>query len=78
MSGPSMPMAVSPRTVFCAGRDLKAGAYYRPISSGAGEVIDGERFLLATNVSDKRGNRQLVDTSSGEVTFATPGSIWSL
>lgn len=68
---------VSSRTSFTAGRDLKVGGYYRPISSGAGEVIDAEQFYLVTNVDDKKGNRQLVDTGNGEVTFASPGSIWS-
>lgn len=77
MSAPTLP-APTTRTVFTAGRDLKVGSYYRPISSGDGVVIDSETFLLVTNVDDKRGNRQLVNTSTGEVTFASPGSIWSL
>lgn len=77
MNGASPATVSSIRTAFTAGRDLKAGKYYRPISSGAGEVIDSDQFYLATNTADKKGNIQLVDTSTGEVSFATPGSIWS-
>ncbi|UUR56211.1 hypothetical protein pXoo2106_12 [Xanthomonas phage pXoo2106] len=65
------------RTQFTAGRDLKPGIGYRAISTGAGEVVDSDQYLLVTNVTDKKGNRQLVNTSTGEVSFATPGSIWS-
>jgi hypothetical protein len=74
---PGTPLSSTSRTQFTAGRDLKVGLSYRPISSGAGEVIDGDTYLLVTNVDDKKGNRQLVHTSTGEVSFATPGSIWS-
>lgn len=73
----AMPSVAPSRTQFTAGRDLKVGRHYRAISSGAGEVLDSETYLLVTNVDDKKGNRQLVNTSTGEVSFATPGSIWS-
>lgn len=78
MSGSSLSVPTSgTRTSFTAGRDLKVGVFYRPISSGQGEVIDSDQFYLVTNVDDKKGNRQLVDTSTGEVSFASPSSIWS-
>lgn len=77
-TSPAVPPTSAPsRSQFTAGRDLKVGFNYRAISSGAGEVIDGDTYLLVTNVTDKKGNRQLVNTSTGEVSFATPGSIWS-
>lgn len=64
-------------TAFVAGRDLKVGYNYRCIATGDGTVVDGDIYLLVTNVNDKKGNRQLVNISNGEVAFATPGSIWS-
>lgn len=65
------------RSSFVAGRDLSVGKYYRCIATGTGEVRDGEEYLLVTNINDKKGNRQLVNTGNGEVSFASPGSIWS-
>lgn len=80
MSAPTsgLPTTLPSRTAFTAGRDLEVGRYYRPIASGGGVVLDGEVFLLTTNVTDKKGNRQLVNTCNGEVSFATPSSIWSV
>lgn len=77
MNGPATTLTSSRRSQFTAGRDLKVSHNYRPISSGAGEVLDDDTYLLVTNVDDKKGNRQLVNTMTGEVSFATPGSIWS-
>ncbi|AHB12160.1 hypothetical protein Prado_12 [Xylella phage Prado] len=73
----SAPSTAPSRTAFVAGRDLKVGYNYRCIATGDGTVVDGDTYLLVTNVNDKKGNRQLVNTSNGEVAFATPGSIWS-
>lgn len=65
------------RPEYIAGRDLKVGGNYRCIANGKGEVVDREYYLLTTNVPDKKGNRQMVNTTTGEVTFATPSSIWT-
>lgn len=62
---------------FTAGRDLKVGGNYRCVANGKGEVVDCPSRLLTTNVEDKKGNRQMVNTTTGEVTFATPSSIWT-
>lgn len=77
MSGAPAISPSSQRTRFTAGRDLKPGAYVRPISSGAGEVIDSEDFLLVTDQKDRKGNVLLVNTSSGAGVYALPSSIWS-
>ena len=71
------PISSTIRTSFTAGRDLKPGELYRCIATGSGEVVDSDPCLLTTNVADKKGNRQMVNTANGEVLFATPGSIWS-
>lgn len=74
----SQPATLTTRTTFTAGRDLKPGTYYRAISSGTGVVLDSEQFLFATAATDKKGNRQLVNTNTGEVFYATAASIWSV
>ena len=71
------PIYTVSRTSFTAGRDLQTGHCYRCIATGGGEVVDSDTYLLTTDVVDKNGNRQMVNTSSGCVLFATPSSIWS-
>jgi hypothetical protein len=65
------------RSSFTAGRDLQTGHLYRCIATGRGEVVDSDTYLLTTDVVDKKGNRQMVNTGEGCVLFATPASIWS-
>lgn len=67
----------SSRSQFTAGRDLQVGGCYRCIATGTGEVVDSDRYVLTTDVVDKKGNRQMVDQSTGCVLFATPASIWT-
>jgi hypothetical protein len=67
----------SNRPEYVAGRDLKVGQKYRVIANGKGEVLDSSTYLLATNMVDKKGNRQMVNVTTGEVFLATPGSIWT-
>ena len=67
----------SRRAQFTAGRDLIPGTNYRIIANGKGEVIETETYLLATTMVDKKGNRHMVNTATGEVLAATPSSIWT-
>lgn len=72
-----LAVPASSRTSFTAGRDLKPGQYVRCIASGDGEVIDAEGYLLATDQVNKKGQRLMVETSTGVGIYATPTSIWS-
>lgn len=77
MSSPAPAFSTAARSAFTAGRDLKAGTCYRCIANGKGEVIDGDTYVLTTNVTDKKGNRQMVNCQTGEILWATPASIWT-
>lgn len=68
--------ASATRTSFIAGRDLKAGRYYRNISAADGTINDSEVYLLAVDATDKKGNRQLVNPQTGEVFYASASSVW--
>ena len=71
-------LPITPRRAqFTAGRDLIPGTNYRIIANGKGEVIETDTFLLATTTVDKKGNRHMVNTATGEVLAATPSSIWT-
>lgn len=65
------------RSPYLNGADLQVGRFYRLISGGDGAIYDSETFLLATDQTDKRGNRLVVNTADGSTVYASATSVWS-